>query len=176
MVCGFIYGCRFRGREGIDFSISHLLFADDMIVFCEASEDQLLYLSWVLFWFEVSSGLKINLDKSILFPVGEVVNVADLVVELGCHVGRLLSTYLGLPLAAAHKSVAVWDSIEERIRKMFACWKRNYSLRDKEYSCQPAFILDVPSQNACLYDQEIGKDVEKLPLGRRGPREETSFN
>ena len=46
---GFISSCTFRGREGADISISHLLFADDMIIFCKAIEDQLLYLSWVLF-------------------------------------------------------------------------------------------------------------------------------
>ena len=61
----------------------------------------------MLFWFEVSSGLKINFDKSVLFSVGEVVNVVDLVAELGCRVGRLPSTYLGLPLGVAHKSVAM---------------------------------------------------------------------
>ena len=107
MAGGFIYGCRFRGKEGTNFSISHLLFADDRIVFCEAFEDQLLHLSWVLFLFEDSLGLKINLDKSILLPVGEVVNVADLAAKLGCRTGSLPSTYLGLPLGAAHKSMAV---------------------------------------------------------------------
>lgn len=31
--------------------------------FCKAPEDQMLFLSWVLFWLEVSSGMKTNLDK-----------------------------------------------------------------------------------------------------------------
>ena len=115
MAGDFIPCCRFRGSEGTDFSFSHILFADDTIVFCEASKDQLLHLSWVLFWFEVSSGLKINLDKSVLLLVGEVVNAADLATEVGCRVGSLPSTYLGLSLGVAHKSVVVWDSIEERI-------------------------------------------------------------
>ena len=39
MVGGYIFGCLFRGSEGVDFSISHLLFVDDMVVFCEALED-----------------------------------------------------------------------------------------------------------------------------------------
>ena len=126
MACGFIYGCRFRGRDGTSFIISNLLFIDDTIVFCEASEDQLLHLSWVLFWFEASSGLKINLDKSVLLPVGEVINAVDLAIKLGCCIRSLPSTYLGLPFEAAHKSVVVWDTIEEKMRKRLACWKRNY--------------------------------------------------
>ena len=49
-----------------------------------------------------------------------------LAVKLGCQVGSLPSTYLGLPLGASHKSIAVWDSIEERMRKRLATWKRSY--------------------------------------------------
>ncbi|RVW57156.1 LINE-1 reverse transcriptase-like [Vitis vinifera] len=62
---GFIQGCKiWRGREQA-VKITHLLFADDTIVFCEAKKEALLYLGWVLFWFEAASGLKINLDKSM---------------------------------------------------------------------------------------------------------------
>ena len=60
----------------------------------------------MLFWFEVSSALKINLDKSEI-PLGSVDNVMALAVELGCRTRGLPSTYLGLPLGACHKSVAL---------------------------------------------------------------------
>ncbi|RVW21353.1 hypothetical protein CK203_106330 [Vitis vinifera] len=58
------------GRQPVH--VSHLLFADDTIVFCEARKEYLVYLSWILFWFEAASGLRINLEKSELIPVGEV--------------------------------------------------------------------------------------------------------
>ena len=45
----FISGCEVRSRGEANLNISHLLFVDDMIVLCEASRDQMLYLSWVLF-------------------------------------------------------------------------------------------------------------------------------
>ncbi|RVW92919.1 putative ribonuclease H protein [Vitis vinifera] len=45
-----------------------------------------------------ASGLRINLAKSEIIPVGEVVEVEELAVELGCRVGTLPSQYLGLPL------------------------------------------------------------------------------
>ena len=104
----------FRSNEGDVFNISHLLFVDDTMVFCAASEDQMLYLSWVLFWFQASSGLKINLDKSELIQVGRMDNVEVLVAELGCWIGGLPFTYLGLPSGASHKAVVVSDSVEER--------------------------------------------------------------
>ena len=39
MICGFMSGCTLRGREGVVFSISHLFYVDDTIIFCEVEED-----------------------------------------------------------------------------------------------------------------------------------------
>ena len=107
VVGGFLYGCSFRGNEGSVLNISYLVFANDTMVFCEALEDQMLYLSWVLFRFKTSSGLKINLEKSELIPVGRLDNVEVLAAKLGCRLGSLPSTYLGLRLGAGHKVVTV---------------------------------------------------------------------
>ena len=122
----FISGCRFSGRDGGDIVISHLLYVDDTILFCKANYEQLMYLRWTLMWFEAFSGLKINLNKSVIIPLGRVDNVEVLAAELGCGVGSLTSTYLGLPLGASHRAMGVWDSIEERFRQRLATWKRQY--------------------------------------------------
>ena len=71
-------------------------------------------------WSEAFYGLRINLSKSKINPVGRVSNVETLTAELGCGVGFLPTTYLGLPLGAPHKSVGAWDSVEERFRKRLA--------------------------------------------------------
>ncbi|RVW17395.1 Transposon TX1 uncharacterized 149 kDa protein [Vitis vinifera] len=60
----------------------------------------------------------VNLDKSELIPIGRVENVEELVEELGCKVGRLLSTYLGMPLGALFKSAAASDRIEETLQEI----------------------------------------------------------
>ena len=78
--------------------ISHLLFVDDKLIFCKPEVDQLGYLRCILVLFEMMLGLKINLSKSVLIPIGEV---------YPCGVDYLPSSYLGLPLGASYKCKAV---------------------------------------------------------------------
>ena len=59
---GFLSSYRVRGRGGDEVQVTHFLFVDDTLVFCEASPEQMVFLSWLLMWFEAISGLKINLD------------------------------------------------------------------------------------------------------------------
>ncbi|RVW27486.1 Transposon TX1 uncharacterized 149 kDa protein [Vitis vinifera] len=101
---GFISGCKIQRNRGRVVHIAHLLFADDTIVFCEAKKEYLMNLSWILFWFEAASGLKINLAKSEVILVGEVQRIEEMVVELGCRVGKLPSVYLGLPPGVPNKA------------------------------------------------------------------------
>ena len=164
MIGGFILGYTLRGREGAAFSISHLLHADDMIIFCEAKEDQLLYLNWVLLWFEVSLGLKINLDKSEFIPIGAVDNLDALVAELGCRTGHLPTTCLGLPLGAAHKSMAIWDNIEEKMHKRLALWKRNYISKGGRITLIKSTLASLPLYQMSLVRMPISvaKRLEKL--------------
>ena len=99
------------GREGV--IVSHLLLIDDALVFVKDDHNQLTFLCWLLMWFKAMLGLKINLEKSELIPLGRVENVEMLAVELRYKVGRLPSTYLGIPLGSRYKFVRVWDGVEE---------------------------------------------------------------
>ena len=49
---GFMTGLKvLGGRRGRDANLP-LLFADDTLVFCKDVKDQMVYLSWILVWFE----------------------------------------------------------------------------------------------------------------------------
>ncbi|RVX04946.1 putative ribonuclease H protein [Vitis vinifera] len=133
------------GREGVGIQVTHLLFADDTLVFCDDSQEQLAFLSWLLMWFEATSGLRINLNKSEILPVGSVENAELLAAELGCKVGSLPSTYLGLPLGASHKSVKVWDGVEERMRKKLALWKRQFISKGGRITLIRSTLASMPT-------------------------------
>ena len=58
-----------------EMKISHLLFADDTIVFCDNDCEQIVNLRCILIWFQAVSGLRINLAKSSILSVGCVDNI-----------------------------------------------------------------------------------------------------
>lgn len=88
-ICGFRGGL--NNFEGV--SISHLLFADDTILFCDASREHLSYIILVLICFEALTGLKVNVGKSELVPVGEGSNLVALNNIPCCKIGSYLMTY-----------------------------------------------------------------------------------
>ncbi|RVW55327.1 hypothetical protein CK203_089065 [Vitis vinifera] len=61
-----------------------------------------------------------------------VKNLEALALEFGCKVRMLQSAYLGLPLGAQHKSVAVCDGVKDRFQKRETLWKQVISRKFKE--------------------------------------------
>jgi hypothetical protein len=82
--------------------------------FCGANPNHLRILRTLFLLFEVVSGLKTNLAKSKLVPVGYVDNAAGLAEILGCGAASMPLKYLGLPLGASYKARHIWDSVIEK--------------------------------------------------------------
>ena len=80
----------------------------------------------VLIFFEVIIGLKINVDKSEIVPIGDVGNLNALARVLCCKVGSLPMTYLGMPLGAHYKDSPIWNPIIEKMERRIFGWKRPY--------------------------------------------------
>ena len=84
VLAGHISGFTVGTRSNIPLMVTHLFFADDTLIFCDASASQVEYLREILASFEAVSRLHINLAKSELVLVGEVTNMGELVALLGC--------------------------------------------------------------------------------------------
>ena len=161
----FLPGCKIGGvREEEELEVSHLLYADDTLLFCKDNPDQLACLSWILMWFAALSGLKINLSKSEIFAIGERENIEVLTAELGCKAGSLPTTYLGLPLGASHKSVMIWDTIEERFRRRLATWKRQYISKGGRVTLIRSTLSNLPIYFMSLFriPSLVCKRLEKI--------------
>jgi hypothetical protein len=61
------------------------------------------------------SGLKIDLYKSKIVPVGDVGDVERLATILECRVALLPMKYLGLHLGAPYKASTIWNGIIENM-------------------------------------------------------------
>ena len=110
--------------ENANTEVTHLQFADDTIMLCEASLDQLQNLKCILKWFEFLLGLKINYGKFELTGIQtEESHVAFLAHVFGCKVGKLPAKYLGLPLCLGLPKKHLWDPVVERIEKKLSSWK-----------------------------------------------------
>ncbi|XP_028079910.1 uncharacterized protein LOC114281594 isoform X2 [Camellia sinensis] len=96
---GFLVG----SLTGAPICVSHLLYADDALIFCGARAEQVRYLRCVLLCFEVVLGLRVNFRKSELIPVGQIESLLVLAAALDCQVLALPTTYLGLPLGSTFK-------------------------------------------------------------------------
>lgn len=81
-------------------NISHLLFADDTLMFCGGNLDHLRNLCCLFLCFEAVLGLIINLAKSELVPIGNVNNVEGLTNILDCRVASLPLKSLDLALGS----------------------------------------------------------------------------
>ncbi|RVW37600.1 hypothetical protein CK203_073990 [Vitis vinifera] len=59
-------------------------------------------------------------------------------------VGSLPSSYLGLPLGAPFKSVAIWDRVKERFRKTLTMWKRQYISKGGRLTLIQSTLASLP--------------------------------
>jgi hypothetical protein len=75
---GYLEGFSVDNSNASSLKVFHMLFADDTLVFCEATWDQLYHLKGVLLCFEAVSRLRINLGKSEIVPIGSVADVENL--------------------------------------------------------------------------------------------------
>ncbi|GKG13691.1 hypothetical protein Tco_0350651, partial [Tanacetum coccineum] len=107
-------------------NISHLFFADNVIITIEWNAKDLENIIRVLHVFYLASGLKINILKSNIYGIGvneeEVYNMAS---NVGCTAGNIPFNYLGLLIGSNMKSTASWKVLVDRFRSRLSTWKAN---------------------------------------------------
>ncbi|XP_020690503.2 uncharacterized protein LOC110105345 [Dendrobium catenatum] len=117
-----------RGFKGISFdkfSLTHLLYADDVLIFGEATLDNCNILNSVLRDFANSTGLHVNHDKcSIMFPK-HLVNQLDICNALDIHNIVNKINYLGIPLSFYRLKIEDFLPLLDCINRKLNGWKAN---------------------------------------------------
>ena len=70
-----------------------------------------------MIFFEAITGLKVNIGKSEIVLVRVVGNLNALPSVLGCNIGGLPMTYLGMSLGSHFKDPSIWNPIIEKMEK-----------------------------------------------------------
>jgi hypothetical protein len=153
-----------KGFKVGNVTISHLLFADDTLIFCKDNPDQLAYLRGIFLLFEAASGLKVNLAKSVLIPVGNVQQIGYLVSILGCEVASLPLEYLGLPLGAPNNDSHILDDILEKMERRLAGWKRPLLSKGGRVTLIKSTLANIPTYYISLFKipVKVANRIEKL--------------
>ena len=114
----------------------------------EAKLDQLTALKDILRLLSLSTGLKVNFSKSMLVPINlDSENALFLAQSVGCALGSLPFTYLGLPLCLSKpKVVDFWPLISKCERRLastsiFLSQAGKLQLTNAVFSALPTFYM-----------------------------------
>lgn len=122
---GLLKGLTFGSAGPI---LSHLLFADDSLIFIEASIPNASQLNDILHRYELASGQQINKRKSsIFFSKGVCLDTQDaLVSTLGICKGDGTGHHLGLPYMTGRSKRAVFSYVRNRVWIKLSGWKERF--------------------------------------------------
>ncbi|GJX33088.1 putative RNA-directed DNA polymerase, eukaryota, reverse transcriptase zinc-binding domain protein [Tanacetum coccineum] len=109
-----------------DITLSHLFYADDVVITFEWNSRDLDNIIRILHVFHLASGLKINIYISNIYGIG-VSNdeVSSMTSRTGCAAGSFPFTYLGLPIGSNMNLTSSWNILVERFQKRLSSWKAN---------------------------------------------------
>ena len=126
--------------------------------------EKILHILLLLLCFQAMTGLKVNVQKSEMIPIGEVDDVHALIEILGCRVGTLPMSYLGMPLGASHKSLSIWSPILEKIEQKLAEWKKLYLSKEGRLTLLKSTLSSIPTYFLLLFiiPTYVVNRIEKL--------------
>ena len=104
-----------------DFPI--IQYANDTLLILQADVHQLAHLKGILDDFALSTGLTVNYSKSAMYPINVPSDdMETLAATLGCQVGSLPFTYLGLPMGTTKPRMTDLTPMMDRVeRRLSSC-------------------------------------------------------
>ncbi|XP_074314178.1 uncharacterized protein LOC141649385 [Silene latifolia] len=96
--------------------LTHLMFADDLLMFCKGDAPSILLLVKAFTSFSNASGLQMNNAKSEIFFNGVSMDLqTDILSVTGFHEGKMPFRYLGVPIQPGKVSKKDCSSLVEKI-------------------------------------------------------------
>jgi hypothetical protein len=105
--------------------ISHLLYADDSILFCRANPEEAIVIMNILKTYQEASGQKVNMDKSemIFSPNISMDSKKQFQEKLPVKISNSIHKYLGMPTQFGRSKEQDFNFLMDRIWKKLKGWK-----------------------------------------------------
>jgi hypothetical protein len=129
-----------------DFPI--VQYVDDTLLIMEACPKQLFFLKAILNSFATSTGLRVNYNKSSMYPINVNPEKMEILSRtLNCQTCAMPFTYLGLPLGLSKPRLQQFLPLIQRIKKRLSCTSNFLShagrleLVNSVFSALPTFFM-----------------------------------
>jgi hypothetical protein len=98
-------------------------YADDTIMIMQADMEQVMHLKMLLDSFPISTGLKVNFNKSSMVSINvSEEKIDELADAFGCSIASMPFTYLGLSMGTTKPRMADLTPLMDRVeRRLTAC-------------------------------------------------------
>ena len=145
--------------------ISHIFFADDSLLFCNANGAECNKLKEILRIYESTSEQKINIEKSSIFfsPNTSQEHKDEILGILGPMNDSRHTKYFGLPSIIGRSKKQIFAEIQEKVGKKLVGWKgKLLSLGDKEILIK-VVAQAIPSytMSCFLLPMSLCEDLER---------------
>ena len=159
--------------------ISHLLFADDNLVFCRASISECVQIQSILHRYEQTSGQSINGAKTSIFFSSNTRQDTRVAIAafLGVPSVQQYEKYLGLPASVGRNKKKSFSAIKDRIWKKLKGWKEKLLSQAGREVLIKAVIQVIPTYTMSCFKlpkclvQDIESLTRKFWWGYRGEQQ-----
>jgi hypothetical protein len=127
--------------------LSHLFFADDVLLFAKATKSQAQIIDSTLKRFADYSGLKVNINKSKVFfsSTTRRGKISSIVSSTGINRTLSLEKYLGFPMMHGRLKRCDFEFLEEKISKRLASWQHNLLNKAGRMTLVKSVLNSIPN-------------------------------
>ena len=153
-------------RFGNNISVSHLLFADDSLIFTKATIADCKHLKTIFDRYTTTSGQLINLDKSSMFFSGSTKADRVVVIKEIFHLNVVSrhEKYIGIPFMIRRNKRNFFNDIKLRVISKVSSWQHKHFSKGGKEVLIKAIAQAIPTYAMSVFkiSQGLCDDIQKV--------------
>jgi len=146
--------------------LSHLLFADDSLLFCKANSVEWRRLMRILEVYEAGSGQKVNIQKTSIISSRNTsaAKRQEILTSSGFSETQRIDTYLGLPSIIGKSKIQSFNNIKDRVQQRLNNWKVRFLSQAGKEILLKAVVQAIPtySMSVFLLRATLCRDLQSM--------------